>query len=505
MKKLIFIILGILILLGAGFLIVSRLTPSQLPVTQVGEVQTPTNIENPSSTQYLAIQIFTGSFDSRALAQSIPPLTKDIASIVDGIISAIGNVGGGNRILGFIPGPLAFDNTDDQIRQLMRDSFAIALQKNIAVGFHIDDSMFWGRLSNLNKVENIEWLDWDKTPNTGRRLDWSSTPTKIMPQLCINSPEVKSEVAKRAVLIGEEVKRGMGTLETAGKANLFLGVIAGWETQIGRDFDTGKYLGYCALTNKGYSAKNPPSDMDEARTDIVKEFIDFWAKSLADAGVPNQKIFSHTAFQAKVNYDMAKFSQPDRVSSSYLETINFTPPRVSFGEHHIAGFSTYPEFGKLEEVQAERLKNGNPPWASTEGTAIDPGVAENGGAGMSMEAYLGDLFNHGAVLVNVFGWEIWDSSNPFRKIAEGSESIEAYQKFLRGEILNESVPVQIPSSQFFPKMQKLQKDLPTYIQKSGPRKVSALYDSLNQALKAQHYTDAEKNIDEILKIVEQEL
>jgi hypothetical protein len=55
------------------------------------------------------------------------------------------------------------------------------------VGFHIDDSMFWGRLKSLNLPGNVEWVDWSGTPGTGRRLDWSSKPLKIMPQLCLNS------------------------------------------------------------------------------------------------------------------------------------------------------------------------------------------------------------------------------------------------------------------------------------------------------------------------------
>jgi hypothetical protein len=37
---------------------------------------------------------------------------------------------------------------------------------------------------------------------------------------------------------------------------------------------------------------------------------------------------------------------------------------------------------------------------------------------MSMETYLARQFNHGAVLVNVFGWGIGEADNPFRIAAE---------------------------------------------------------------------------------------
>ena len=457
---------------------------------------------DPAPEQYLAFQIFTASHDYAALTRNFPPPVVNIGEQVDGIIGATETVGSKNRKLGFIIGPLSFDDTDEQVRQLMRESFAVALKKNVATGFHIDDSMFWERLSYLNKPENIEWLDWNKTPNTGRRLDWSTTPTKIMPQLCFNSPAVEDAVKKRAALIGEEAARGMKMLQAHGRANLFLGVIVGSETQIGRDFDTGKYLGYHALINQGYNATNPPADIDQARVAIVKAFADLWATSLAQAGVPDDKIYSHIAFMSQTAFDSANFGQPGRLPNPYLETVNFTPPSVAFGAHHRPGFSTYPQFGLLEQIQTALTQNGNPPWASSEGTAGDPSTIEKGDPGKTMENYLGNLFNRGAVLVNVFGWGVGDPSNPFRKIAENPNAIAAYQKFLRGENLSSDPPAQIPSPQFFGKLRELQKELPLYLTKNGPEKVASFYAALSHDLKAQRYTDAERAVDAIFQAIQ---
>jgi len=298
------------------------------------------------------------------------------------------------------------------------------------------------------------------------------------------------------------VTQGIATLQAAEKPELFAGVIAGWETQMGRDFATGRYLGYCALTNKGYSAEHPPNDMNEARADVTREFVDLWASSLADAGVPDTKIFSHTAFLAQALFDSAKFSRPGHFPASYLETVNFTPPRAAFGARHYAGFTTYPQVGGLEQIQAERANNSNPPWASAEGTALDPSAAERGSAGDSMEAYLGNLFNHGAVVVNIFGWGVGNANNPFRRVAENGTAIAAYQKFFRGELLDESAEEQIPSSEFFAKVQRLQKELPRYFNKNGRGEVGPLYDTLNQQLDARRFTDAEATIDAMLKIIE---
>jgi len=483
---------------------VSRSSTAQALVVTPASVErlAPEPGETSSPTQYLAFQIFTGVRDSEELRTAFPPPAQDTAATVAEIIRVIGGVGDRTRKLAFFVGPLSFEHGDDQIRKLIRDSFSVALEKNIAVGFHIDDSIFWGRLAYLNTPENIEWLDWNKTPNTGRRLDWSAAPLQVMPQLCINSPAVEAEVTQRAALIAETVMQGMAMLQAAEKPELFAGVIAGWETQIGRDFATGKYLGYCALTNKGYSAENPPNDMNEARADVTREFVDLWANSLADAGVPDTKIFSHTAFMARALFDSVQFSQPGHFPASYLETVNFTPPRVSFGARGRAGFSTYPQFGFLDQIQEERGKNSNPPWVSAEGAALDPAAAERGGAGESMEAYMGNLFNHGAVVVNIFGWGVGNANNPFRRAAGNENAIAAYQKFFRGELLNENAEEQIPSSEFFAKVQRLQKELPPYFSKNGRGDAGPLYDTLGRQLDARRFTDAETSIDALLNIIE---
>ena len=76
-------------------------------------------------------------------------------------------------------------------------------------------------------------------------------------------------------------------------------MIAGSETMIGQDFKTGKYLGYRAAQNRGFSREHPPQDLDLEREKVVQEFIELWTKGLAEAGVSPQKIYSHTAFLSR--------------------------------------------------------------------------------------------------------------------------------------------------------------------------------------------------------------
>ncbi len=455
------------------------------------------------STRYLALQIFTGGFVSKEIGRNFPPQPEDLRKLVVDMRERIGVVGADGRCLGFVFGPLAFDNTDEQVRRLIAIGFDIALETGVAVGFHIDDSMFWGRLEELNAPENLESLDWKGTLNTGRRLDWSATPTKILPQLCINSKAVRNAVSQRAAVIGGEVATGVEKLHAAGKDNLFLGVIAGWETQIGRDFETGNYLGYHALTNAGYSATKPPADIDAARVKLTNEFICFWVQSLLDAGVSKGKVYSHIAYMTEPMYKVSRRMNRAKGSVPYLETINFTPPSTAFCDSCIPGVSTYPQPGHLEQWQAELSKHGNPPWASCEGTAIDPGDLAHAGSGMKMEGYLGRLFNHGAVLVNVFGWGVGDKDNPFRKAAENDNALAAYRKFLRGEKLAEaSMPVPVvPPEGLREKMQKIQATLPGWIEKNGPARVKDHVAKLQESMKEQRFDEVEKAADAILKII----
>lgn len=444
----------------------------------------PASSASAGQTRYLTFQIFTGG-PSEDYKASFPPPPADLYKTVAGMKSRLGSAGSGDeRRAGFFVGPLALGSNDAAVREMIRASFDIALKADMAVGFHIDDSMFWRGMDALNAPENLEWLDWNRTPSTGRRLDWSAKPIKIAPQLCFNSPAVEKAVSARASVIGAEISRGITALAAAGKPELFAGVIAGSETGIANDFDTGRPVGYCALTNKGYSAAHPPADFDRARADITREFIGLWARALEAAGVPRDKVYSHVAFKPKSMSEMV-------------------PPDTAFADGVFPGFSTYPLPGHLEEIARELEKHGNPPWASCEGAAIDPATAGMGGPGVAMETYLGNLFNHGARLVNVFGWGVGGPDNAFRKVAESDESVEAYGKFLRGEKLKEApYVVSTPATALADKVHRIQAALPGYVEKHGPAGIDLLAKALSEHLKKHEFKEAETVADQILQLLD---
>ena len=203
--------------------------------------------------------------------------------------------------LAVVLGHLSFDHGDAEITKFIELAFDLALETDVAVGFHIDDSMFWAKRKDLwSDPNNVEALDWDGTPCTGRSLEWQTGPgakaDAAPPQMCFNSKVIQREVQQRSALLGKAIQAGVNQLQQLKRPELFAGVIAGSETMIGQDFKTGKYLGYRALSNRGFSREHPPRDMDLEREKVVQEFIELWTKGLAEAGVSPQKIYSHTAF-----------------------------------------------------------------------------------------------------------------------------------------------------------------------------------------------------------------
>src|SRR5579863_833544 len=106
----------------------------------------------PAETKYLSFQLMTG-FAGFAGPPPIPgrfSLGKaQIESFVRDVSRAIGTTGDARHKLCFAIGPLCFDMSDDETRQFIRDAFAVARDHDVAVAFHIDDSMCWGQRKDL--------------------------------------------------------------------------------------------------------------------------------------------------------------------------------------------------------------------------------------------------------------------------------------------------------------------------------------------------------------------
>ena len=147
---------------------------------------------------------------------------------------------------------------------------------------------------------------------------------------------------------------------------------------------------------------------------------------------------------------------------------------MAFGKHHRPGFSTYPQPGLFDDIYEELAKHKQVGWASCEGTNMQPSSGP-GQTGMNMETYLAKMFNHGGTLVNIFSWGIGGEANKnmgFRVVTEGEEALRAYRKFLKGEPLIEAKTVASLMERLPPKIHRIQKELPAWMQKTGNKEAA---------------------------------
>ena len=470
-------------------------------------------------TKYLAFQIFTtystDPKDAQALNNGMrEPLTPGTAALRDYVSDIKRRIGiGGDRQtrLAVMLGPLTFDQTDAEITEFIERAFDLAVETDMAVGFHIDDCILWsGRKDLWSDPQNVETLDWDGTPCTGRQLNYSKTPMEVAPQMCFNSKAVQHEVRQRATLIGKAVAAGVRKLEQLKRPELFVGVISGWETQMGSDLKTGKYLGYRALLNRGFSREHPPQNQSLELEKVTQEFIELWTAGLAEAGAPPQKIYSHIAFLSRRAFGMGDskevtYMRPDK-DTAYSQHNHFTPPSVAFGKNHRPGFSTYPQPGLFDDIYEQMDKHKQVGWASCEGTNMQPGTGP-GQTGMNMETYLAKMFNHGATLITIFSWGIGGEAHKnmsYRLCTENEEALQAYRKFLKGEPLIEGVTVTGLQERLPLKVHKIQAEFPAWMQKADPdnkAKAMALMQKLQQQAKGRDPQALEQTADAILKLM----
>jgi hypothetical protein len=390
----------------------------------------------PSSPQYLLFQIFLGGPEPRSGIFHKNRSKDDILRMVrDAANAARPARSDPNRILGFAVGPVAMDQGEDDARSVIRDAFDIAWETDMAVALHLDDYMFWaqargpdGRL--LRGAEGTaEWKDWLETPAQGLEIGWLPN-AKLAPQMCYESPKVKEFTTYWTKdVIGQEVKRQFDRLVEAGKARLFAGIIAGWESNLA--------YGYCSLSRLGYNAQNPPADFDHEREQVLQRHIERWAKGISDAGIPRDLIFTHLAPIPKRDYDKLTAMLPRSRIREVPQSTAFRAFWTAFNPYSSPGFSGYlADDDRYKDIYEAVRTYGRGSWAMAEGTNVILGAPPKRST-LAWEAYLAQSFNHGARIVNIFGGFQGPGTGEFGRSTESEEALTAYRKFLQGDPLVE--------------------------------------------------------------------
>jgi hypothetical protein len=471
----------------------------------------------------------------------MPPLpgagpTPDLFSrSIQAFAAKLGTTGDGKtRQLGFGFGFPFFVSNESEIRKAIKQGFDFAKQTNVAVHFPVDDHTKWGGRPDLwnwydpaakgynpDNKQNVEWYDWEGTPSKRRYLSPVGTPQQS-PHMCYNSPAILKEIRRiMTQVVGPAFREEIDKLKQEHKEYLFAGITVGAEagfddysvvptvSQILPQLRTNdpmrlqmlkmlmaaaqlmeedkaphSRVGYCSLTNAGYSKTNPPADINAALAAINQQFIEFWDKQFSDAGIPCSRIYTHVA---------ACVRQDDS---------NNAPIGIVFNPYARPGWTTYPQ-GVLKNgfqpLYDELAKHGNPTWGGVEANAFGN---PNAPVRASWEQYLAWHYNHGAKLVsiNIGAADQWVMSY-LGKGAFGGEAMAAYKKFLNGETLIEAKETSNLMERLPPKIQKIQRELPAWTQKTGNTEAAALMKQLHEQMKAENFEEVEKIADSILKVI----
>lgn len=440
-KKGIFIIIVTIALLGAGFFMLTQNAPESSR-EKLGSYQRP---PLQGELQYLIFitpekGVYEGSRD-----ETFAIIDGDVAAVIE----RIGVVGDGkSRQLGFllmIPPWMLELGRPGKMEQVIQEGFRVARNRNVAVYFSIESHYSWDYRPDLwnwfdpqktgynsaNK-NNVEWIDWEGTPAKARYLDYGVPERLVGPHMCYNSQKIKSEIFRLVSrIIAPAVKSGMDDLKKEGKGHLFAGITVTSEPSLDNYEGIEKFspgiaklmeqngdpkvrLGYCALTNAGYSKTNPPNDFPQALAKINQEFTQYWAKQFVDAGIPSSYLYTHVAAGA------------DLPGSPALKFTN-APIWTAFNGYSRPGWTTYP-VGPLEKnfdaLYGELAKNGNPPWGGTEANPF---------GGVSPETYLSWHFDYGAALVVMNSGASGELADELNEAMWSKKAIAAYRKFLSGK------------------------------------------------------------------------
>ena len=377
----------------------------------------------------------------------------NLDQLVTPLINRVDTTGDSKHRLGYmIVLPVWFSDSrmgGDQahIEKIIKEAFAVAKSRDVAVYFTLYSFTRWpGQMWNWynpaqpgynpENKKNVEWTDWSGTP-TKNRYSLQEGETRMAPVMCYNSPKVLSEVSYIvSKVLGPALLRGVRDLKSAGKEDLFGGITLSEELSLDdysgidklnptlgammtKDGALKARLGYCALTNLGYSEDKPPADYPAALAKINQEYSAYWGKQLTQAGVPKSKLYTHVA---------------PATDAAYLQYTN-APIETAFNDYSNPGWTTYaagPIANNFNVLYKALAEHGNPHWGATETSPTSMN-----GKPLNPERFLAWHFNHGATLIVMNAADTSAGGQAIGKDMWSTASIAAYKKFLAGSLLEE--------------------------------------------------------------------
>jgi hypothetical protein len=399
--------------------------------------------------QYLDFGISADPFDPTGPgAGDAGAIYSVLDASVAALVAQIGATGDGRtRQLGFmvVMPPWLLDVAfPGKMSSVIAECAQVALAHHVAFHLSIESHYMWQTRPDLwnffdpsqpgydpANVANVEWTDWARTGYEWRFVDWGVPQNLGAPHMCYLSPAVESEVARLGGIIGTAARSAMDVLAGAGHPELFSGITVDSEASLDDYSDVDTFdpamgalmaeagapkvrLGYCAFTALGYSAANPTDDAGATAAIANQMFIESWAKAVAGAGVPTNRLYTHIAASAQ------------GLQSSFMNA----PISIAFVDSARPGWTTYPVgalASSFQPLQTALAANGNPHWGGTEAAPFD------GTAAVDPYQYLRQHYAAGATLVVMNTGATGSLGSTLQNAVYGPAAIAAYRRFLAGQ------------------------------------------------------------------------
>jgi hypothetical protein len=321
-----------------------------------------------------------------------------------------------------LPGPMLLTQSVDEMQYEVNKAFDIAEKYGVPVYFQLDDNMNYtkqfGSGATPKFYDSTDWCEWIAFPKGTE--SWGGESNGRLPYNWFNwgswmhveaVPAFQSVGFRGFVL--SQLKNGVLTpllerynkLVSEGKGYLFAGLAVGWETHIPDNSDISKSdlpvntllgdtmqaweasaYGYNSLYKLGYTSYNR-----QALYQVIHDYSELIAKTVYEAGIPKNKIFTHTVGLMS--------------SSAYrnLATTNYPPIWTAVNQYSIPGYTLSPYSCPYNlTTLVSDIKSADTSqkyFACAEGYSA--GV--DGSYTVAYD-YFNSMFSNGAALVTVFGW-----------------------------------------------------------------------------------------------------
>jgi hypothetical protein len=368
-----------------------------------------------------------------------------------------------NRHVAFCPGLThALDLQPSVLKQRIVMALDVADETGIPVYFHLDDMHFWTSRSDMhNDPEAVEWSAFPAPGETHGPivprywLNWGSWAVYPAPIPCFESERFRADVAHRlGECIGAPIAERLKQWKAKSKEYLFAGIGIGNETELPGYRDVGETsltglpprgviwgsnppenvtmrademvtVGYNALHKRGFNAKSIEEmakqkgisvlEMTDALLyEVARDYSAFRAKTLVDAGIPRERIYTH--FLSPLRAPREKGAKARERSGEATIPMMLPPPvEYSVNPYSRPGFTLVRSTMDVKDIVA-RIDAARQPgdkdrsWAGVETyPTIDQGGRPQ--TQEEYESYLGVLFSNGVKVVNLYVW----SMEPFAK------------------------------------------------------------------------------------------